>query len=125
MDKTEAEKIKKNLSQDEWLKSVLNTWPMLEDGEPCDHPGCLAHVTHPCEGCGRVAGRRVTVRFQDAMGLAVLKSEQSGRMVSIFLRLDGSMDYCFGYMAGWLFRVYPGGRKELSIDGKRILDRGK
>lgn len=26
-------------------------------GEPCDHPGCLSHVTHPCEGCGRVAGK--------------------------------------------------------------------
>lgn len=29
-----------------------------KDGEPCGHPGCLNHVTHPCEGCGRVAGRR-------------------------------------------------------------------
>lgn len=29
----------------------------FKDGEPCDHPGCLGHVTHPCEGCGRVAGR--------------------------------------------------------------------
>ena len=28
----------------------------VEPGEPCDHPGCLNHVTHPCEGCGRVAG---------------------------------------------------------------------
>lgn len=27
------------------------------DGEPCEHPGCLSHVSHPCEGCGRVAGR--------------------------------------------------------------------
>lgn len=26
-------------------------------GEPCNHPGCLSHVTHPCEGCGRIAGR--------------------------------------------------------------------
>jgi hypothetical protein len=26
------------------------------DGEPCDHPGCLNHVTHPGEGCGRIAG---------------------------------------------------------------------
>jgi hypothetical protein len=25
-------------------------------GEPCDHPGCLSHVSHPCEGCGRVGG---------------------------------------------------------------------
>lgn len=24
---------------------------------PCKHPGCLHHVTHPCEGCGRIAGR--------------------------------------------------------------------
>jgi hypothetical protein len=29
----------------------------LEDGEPCFHPGCLNHVTHPCEGCGRIAGK--------------------------------------------------------------------
>lgn len=29
-----------------------------KDGEPCTHPGCLNHVTHPCEGCGRIAGRR-------------------------------------------------------------------
>jgi len=29
---------------------------MFEVGEPCGHPGCLSHVSHPCEGCGRVAG---------------------------------------------------------------------
>lgn len=29
----------------------------LKDGEPCPHIGCLHHVTHPCEGCGRIAGR--------------------------------------------------------------------
>ena len=23
---------------------------------PCDHPGCFSHVTHPCEGCGRIWG---------------------------------------------------------------------
>lgn len=35
------------------------TWiAELRDREPCDHPGCLSHVTHPCEGCGRVAGHR-------------------------------------------------------------------
>lgn len=31
----------------------------LPDGVPCSHPGCLSHRTHPCEGCGRVSGRRV------------------------------------------------------------------
>ncbi len=29
----------------------------LKDGEPCGHPGCLNHITHPCEGCGRIGGR--------------------------------------------------------------------
>lgn len=28
----------------------------LKDGEPCSHPGCLSHLSHPCEGCGRIAG---------------------------------------------------------------------
>jgi hypothetical protein len=25
-------------------------------GEPCEHPGCLSHVSHPCDGCGRTHG---------------------------------------------------------------------
>lgn len=28
----------------------------LRDGQPCS-PGCLSHVSHPCECCGRIAGR--------------------------------------------------------------------
>lgn len=35
----------------------------MKDGEPCGHPGCLNHVTHPCEGCGRVAGRTTFYRY--------------------------------------------------------------
>ena len=30
---------------------------MMKDGEPCSHPGCAHHITHPCEGCGRIAAR--------------------------------------------------------------------
>lgn len=29
----------------------------LKSGEPCTHKGCLNHVSHPCEVCGRVAGQ--------------------------------------------------------------------
>jgi len=29
----------------------------MQDGIPCGHPGCLNHVSHPCENCGRIAGR--------------------------------------------------------------------
>jgi hypothetical protein len=26
---------------------------IYEDGEPCDHIGCIDHVSHPCEECLR------------------------------------------------------------------------
>lgn len=27
------------------------------DGLPCSHAGCLSHVSHACEGCGRIRGK--------------------------------------------------------------------
>lgn len=35
--------------------------------EPCGHRGCLSHVTHPCEGCGRIAGQypSFTIKAED------------------------------------------------------------
>lgn len=29
----------------------------LEEWQPCFHAGCLNHVTHPCEVCGRITGK--------------------------------------------------------------------
>jgi hypothetical protein len=34
-------------------------YTVYRDGYPCSHPGCLQHITHPCEGCGRVGGRKI------------------------------------------------------------------
>jgi hypothetical protein len=31
------------------------------EGEPCMHPGCLLHITHPCEVCHRIAGKGTAV----------------------------------------------------------------
>ncbi len=42
--------------QDQFAESNLRR-KELRDGEACDHPGCLSHVTHPCEGCGRIMGQ--------------------------------------------------------------------
>jgi hypothetical protein len=45
---------------DDGIKAVITqmrTGKDLLPDEPCGHPGCLSHVTHPCEGCGRIAGR--------------------------------------------------------------------
>lgn len=33
----------------------------VHEGEPCIHPGCLQHISHPCEVCHRVAGKGVAV----------------------------------------------------------------
>lgn len=34
---------------------VLSEHMIRQDGEPCSHPGCKSHISHPCEGCGRIA----------------------------------------------------------------------
>lgn len=49
----------------EWWRSVAPPTEVEEfdrkqisNGKSCGHPGCLNHVTHPCEFCGRIAGQR-------------------------------------------------------------------
>ncbi len=43
------------LISDEILFEIQRTgrYYILEDGEPCKHPGCFHHFSHPCEVCGR------------------------------------------------------------------------
>lgn len=48
--------MKQNLVND--LQRTLPT--KYKDGQPCEHTGCLNHVSHPCEGCGRIAGESKT-----------------------------------------------------------------
>lgn len=38
-------------------KRRVNKRAKLKSGESCGHPGCLHHVSHPCECCGRIAGK--------------------------------------------------------------------
>ena len=40
-----------------WPTSEAERLRSLRPDQPCGHPGCLHHVSHPCEGCGRIAGR--------------------------------------------------------------------
>jgi hypothetical protein len=46
------------------LKYVAVKHAALLDGEPCSHRGCLNHISHPCEGCGRIGGRRSNMPFK-------------------------------------------------------------
>jgi hypothetical protein len=36
-----------------------NNWKYELNYKPCEHPGCLNHIFHPCEGCGRIGGMAV------------------------------------------------------------------
>ncbi len=42
--------------EEEDRMALEGTKKQLRDGEPCGHPGCLSHISHPCEGCGRTGG---------------------------------------------------------------------
>ena len=38
------------------MKGTTNKDMLLyRHGEPCEHPGCAAHISHPCEVCNRIA----------------------------------------------------------------------
>ncbi len=37
----------------ECSKNIKN----LKNLESCKHPGCLRHISHPCEKCGRIGGK--------------------------------------------------------------------
>ena len=34
------------------------------EGQPCEHTGCLNHLTHPCEGCGRIGGKGIIYELE-------------------------------------------------------------
>ena len=38
------------------ITSLIEKSSELPAHQPCGHRGCLSHVTHPCEKCGRIAG---------------------------------------------------------------------
>ena len=40
---------------------------ILKDGEPCDHPGCLNHISNSCEGCGRIGGLSMNLEITEKL----------------------------------------------------------
>ena len=44
------------------LLDQMSPPPVYEDGRPCKHPGCLSHISHPCEVCGRIGGLNIGIQ---------------------------------------------------------------
>lgn len=61
-------------------------------GEPCNHTGCLSHLSHPCEGCGRIAGGRMSGNKKVAVYTAIFDGYDKIRN-PLYATMDGSVDY--------------------------------
>lgn len=75
----------------------------MRDGEPCSHRGCLNHITHPCEGCGRVAGR-YTVGFaieSDKYGLHITYDGDNHKVI-----FSGDCSHCGNYFEAYNISLY-------------------
>jgi putative endonuclease len=51
-DDKKVELLKKRKHDSKAMMLVAPRPPKPPPREPCGHPGCLNHVSHPCEGCG-------------------------------------------------------------------------
>ena len=49
---------------------------LYRDGEPCKHVGCICHITHPCEGCGRVNAKGIVYKTSPNKKLSEIQSEE-------------------------------------------------
>jgi hypothetical protein len=47
------------------FNEVIIPRQQFPDGVPCGHAGCLSHVSHPCDSCGRIGGRRPIYNMED------------------------------------------------------------
>lgn len=74
-----------------------------KDGEPCDHPGCLHHITHPCEGCGRIAGRP---RLQPTIPL---KGSKEWELQQRVFELSKEAGFYRGLLEGLLLQCHAEG----------------
>jgi hypothetical protein len=61
------------------LEFPLGELEKLQDGEPCGHPGCFSHVSHVCEGCGRIAAGTGSVLVRSPENMLADKLEQMSK----------------------------------------------
>lgn len=121
------------MSENEFRRMYENPWGSFvkvkyKDGQPCDHPGCMAHISHPCEGCGRTGARGtvyegMNMNFREACEECVKQAQDEDRVIYLYKNRIGN--YTWGashqYWDDWLFKAYPGGRRELSVEGTKLV----
>ena len=61
--------------------------------------------------------------FQEAMDETAKHAEQEDRVMYLYKANGGNVRWniSFRYWDDWLFKAYPGGRKEVSVRGSKLL----
>ena len=83
----------------------------LIPGEPCEHPGCLSHFSHPCEGCGRIGGRGKSYRL-GSVEFGEPAAYGGIKRICVSVRRE---DYSFSHIVLHLIKVSPGRRGWIAI----------
>jgi hypothetical protein len=58
---------------EEFYKHFEIGFKKYRDGEPCSHKGCLNHVSHPCECCGRFNGVSIELEKEGIINKQAVK----------------------------------------------------
>jgi len=76
---------------------------LLRDGEPCSHRGCLNHISHPCEGCGRIRGYRTieSTIESDKYGLHITYDGDKHKIM-----FGGKCSHCGEYFEDYNISLY-------------------
>jgi hypothetical protein len=77
---------------DDQLQQNLS-YHALRPGQPCKHPGCASHLSHPCEGCGRYAAGMQSGPCPDAGRKYIEKLALNDALIYSFLMLKLKNDW--------------------------------
>lgn len=121
------------LSKDEW-KAGTNNWDWVR----C--PDCLKQrPDDPASGSGSFLksaadlllqnppykGKEKVHTFQEAMAETAKQAQEENRVCYLYKNRLGNFRWGISaqYWDDWLFKAYPGGRKELSVEGSKELEK--
>lgn len=78
----------------------------MRDGEPCSHRGCLNHITHPCEGCGRIAGVSTKDYWNTLDAMKFLMENPESNMIFICEQREKKIDMYLDDLSNEIFIDY-------------------
>lgn len=63
------------------------------------------------------------MNFQEACEVVVKQAQEENRVLHLYKNRIGNFTWGVShrYWSDWLFKAYPGGRKELSVEGTKLM----